>query len=73
VVLGDEPGLVPAPLRILPFNDPDEWSAIEDDVHERCEAIRLRDRRSWMNHDEVPEWDSFADVGGLKALPPVRE
>lgn len=73
VVPGDEPGLVPAPLRILPFNDPDEWSAIEDDVHERCEAIRLRDRRSWMNHDEVPEWDSFADVGGLKALPPVRE
>jgi hypothetical protein len=69
----DEPGLVPAPLRILPFNDPDARSAIEDDVHERCEPIWVRNRRSWMDHEEVPEWDSFADVGGLMTLPPVRE
>lgn len=67
-----EPGLVPAPLRRLPFNDPDEWSRIENEVHGRYEAVSIRDRRSWASWDEVPEWDSFADVGGLTALPPVQ-
>lgn len=69
MLLFDEHG-EPAPL---PFNDPDEWTAIEEDVHERCEAIPVRKRRSWMDDGEIPEWDSFADVGGLTALPTVKE
>lgn len=75
VLLFDEN--TPAPLQIrkkltLP-NDPDEWRAIEDGVNERCEAVPMgRLARSESTDDwEISDWDSFADVGGLTALPVV--
>lgn len=56
----------------LAFNNPDEWHAIEADVEQRCEMIPVQNRRSWMDAEMIPNWDDFADVGGLK-LPSVRE
>lgn len=80
VIMFDEQqqhGAQPAPLRVrkglkLPHN-PDLWTAIEDEVNERCEAVpagRLV-RLDSVGDGEVPEWDSFADVGGLRAVPVV--
>ncbi|KAH8909426.1 hypothetical protein BR93DRAFT_391973 [Coniochaeta sp. PMI_546] len=80
MVLFDEHGMSaaqPAPLQIrkglkLP-DDPDEWRAIEEEVDERCEAVpagRLVLSDS-IGDGVIPEWDSFADVGGLTALPDV--
>lgn len=67
----------PAPLQVrkallspMVVDEPERWRAIEDEVDERCGAVpagRLVWRDS-LGDGEVPEWDSFADVGGLTAL-----
>lgn len=65
----------PAPLQIrkggrlaLPVDDDaEQWRAIEYDVDERCGAVpagRLV-RTDGLGDGDIPEWDSFADVGGL--------
>ncbi|KAB5569973.1 hypothetical protein GE09DRAFT_692196 [Coniochaeta sp. 2T2.1] len=67
----------PAPLQIrkagarlsLP-DDPALWRAIEDDVDVAVEAVP-EGKLEMMDDDEeeeVPEWDHFADVGGLTAV-----
>ncbi|OIW33179.1 hypothetical protein CONLIGDRAFT_568648 [Coniochaeta ligniaria NRRL 30616] len=70
----------PAPLRVrkgglrLP-DDPDKWRVIEDEVDERCGAVPagglMRVDSLTLGDGEIPEWDSFTDVGALTALAPV--
>jgi hypothetical protein len=54
-------------------DDPDRWRVIEEKVNELCEAVPAGrfGRAGSIGDGDIPEWDSFCDVGGLTALPPV--